>query len=90
MGVNIELISTSEIRNLGAGQDTELDKAVSALHEGLRRAATKRLSSTPGRADNGRDRVVGATGQVGQVARTPVGAEELSRDPVRLLPPRGR
>ena len=47
VGINIELISTSEIRISVLCRDTELDDAVRALHRRSTSAATKRPSSTP-------------------------------------------
>ena len=75
VGVNIELISTSEIRISVLCRDTELDKAVVALHEAFGLGGEEDGDGVRGdgsiewahRVSIG---VVGATGQVGQVMRT--------------------
>ena len=72
VGVNIELISTSEIRISVLVKDSELDKAVAALHEafglgGDEGGGRVRGNGTLAMVNIG---VVGATGQVGQVMRT--------------------
>ena len=71
-GVNIDLISTSEIRISVLVKDTELDKAVARCTRRSVSAATRKPSCTRERdASNGAHiGVVGATGQVGQVMRT--------------------
>ena len=73
VGVNIDLISTSEIRISVLVKDTELDKAVVALHEAFGLGGDEEAVGVrgDGTLSNGCNiGVVGATGQVGQVMRT--------------------
>ncbi len=90
VGVNIDLISTSEIRISVLIKDTELDKAVVALHEafglgGDEEAVVYAGTGRTTEAMDGNIGVVGATGQVGQVMRTLLEERDFPATSVRFF-----
>lgn len=86
VGINIDLISTSEIRISVLIKDSELDKAVAALHEAFqprrRRRGRGLRRDEPVMVAIG---VVGATGQVGQVMRMLLEQRNFPADSVRFF-----
>ena len=84
-GVNIDLISTSEIRISVSVRDTELDKAVRALHEafdlgGDEEAVVYGGTGTMSMVSDGlRVGIVGATGRSAPVMRAAAGGARTSR-----------
>ena len=89
VGVNIDLISTSEIRISVLVKDTELDKAVVALHEEFGLGGDEEAVVYAGtgalRTNWVNIGVVGATGQVGQVMRTLLDERDFPATSVRFF-----
>ncbi len=87
-GINIDLISTSEIRISVLCQDTELDEAVARAARGVRSRRRRRGHRVRGNGavDDGCNiGVVGATGQVGQVMRNLLEERDFPADEVRFF-----
>ena len=88
VGVNIDLISTSEIRISVLCRDTELDKAVVALHEAFGLGGPRAGHGVRGDGSlmSGLSiGVVGATGQVGQVMRALLEERDFPATSVRFF-----
>ena len=92
VGVNIDLISTSEIRISVLVKDTELDKAVFGVARGVRPRRRRGGSGVRGNGTVLRSKtsmvnigVVGATGQVGQVMRTLLEERDFPATSVRFF-----
>ena len=86
-GINMEMISTSEIRISVVCRDTDLDEAVRAVHDAFELGVT---DPDDGAVVYGGDRsmrvgIVGATGQVGTVMRALLAERAFPVDEIRYF-----
>ena len=84
-GVNVEMISTSEIRISVVCRDTDLDVAVRAVHDAFELGTDDEQAVVYGGTGTMRVGVVGATGQVGTVMRRLLAERGFPVDEIRFF-----